>query len=321
MKTGKLTLQGTFSAASETDALVLPNGTTQQRPSGVAGMIRYNTSINAVLYYSNGIWVPSGGGIGPTGPSGGPPGPTGYTGFTGPSGGPPGPTGPTGYTGPTGSSGVMGYTGATGPTSTVAGPTGFTGATGANSITTGPTGITGPTGGNTVIVKANGTVLGPANTIDFSTNLTTTLTNGTANVVAQAGGGGGGGVQSRTTVSGTTNTINYQSVTNLTITGFKGYALYKIFVSAGAWVTVYSSVTARTADVSRPITSDPTANSGIIAEIITTTSGTQVFTPAVFGYNDEASPTTDIVMKVVNNDVSQVAKAITVTLTILQTET
>ena len=135
MKTGKLTIQGTLSAASETDALILPKGTTLERPSGVDGMIRYNTSVKVVEYYSNGVWIPSGGGVGPTGPSGGPPGPTGYTGYTGPSGGP---MGPTGYTGPTGS-GSTGYTGVTGPTSTVSGPTGYTGATGAKSITTGPT--------------------------------------------------------------------------------------------------------------------------------------------------------------------------------------
>ena len=195
MKTGKLTLQGTLSAASETDALILPKGTTLDRPSGVDGMIRYNTSVGIMEFFSNGTWVPGSGGIGPTGPSGGPPGPTGYTGFTGPSGGP---EGPTGYTGPTG------RTGPTGAPSTATGPTGRTGPTGATSITTGPTGVTGPTGENLVIVKSNGNTLGFANSLDFTTNLTTTLTNGTATIIAQGGGGTSNGATGATGPTGRT---------------------------------------------------------------------------------------------------------------------
>lgn len=311
MKTGKLTLQGTLSAASETDALILPKGATLDRPSGVDGMIRYNTSVKIVEFFSNGLWIPAGGGIGPTGPSGGPIGPTGYTGFTGPSGGP---LGPTGYTGPS----LTGPTGVTGPQSIVTGPTGRTGATGY----TGPTGpqstVTGPTGasgGNTVIVKSNGTILGYANALDFTTNLSTTLTNGTASISAS-----GGISVSRTTVSVTTPVINYQSSANVTIPGFKGYVLYKITVSAGAWVVVYTSSATRSADLSRSITTDPLPNSGVIAEIITTSAGTQIFTPGVVGYNDETPLTTAITIKVVNNDISATPTAITVTLTLVQIE-
>jgi hypothetical protein len=191
----------------------LPKGTTLERPSGVDGMLRYNTSVKVVEFFSNGVWVPSGGGIGPTGPSGGPPGPTGYTGYTGPSGGPPGPTG---YTGPTGSHGLTGYTGATGPASTLTGPTGYTGATGPISITTGPTGITGPTGQNLIIVKSNGNTLGFANSLDFTTNLTTTLTNGTATIIAQGGGGTSNGQTGPTGYTGTTGATGPRGATGYT---------------------------------------------------------------------------------------------------------
>ena len=43
-------------------------------------------------------------------------------------------------------------------------------------------------------VKNNGTLVGTATTIDFSTDLTATFSNGTATVVSTASGGGGGGV-------------------------------------------------------------------------------------------------------------------------------
>ena len=42
-------------------------------------------------------------------------------------------------------------------------------------------------------VKNNGTLVGTATTIDFSTDLTATFSNGTATVVSTASGGGGGG--------------------------------------------------------------------------------------------------------------------------------
>ena len=43
-------------------------------------------------------------------------------------------------------------------------------------------------------VKNNGTLVGTATTIDFSTDLTATFSNGTATIVSTASGGGGGGV-------------------------------------------------------------------------------------------------------------------------------
>lgn len=99
-----------------TSALKLPVGSTAQRPSNAPlasskGMIRYNTDLDTIEYFSNNNWKPLGM-TGPTGPSSvGPQGPTGApgsatntgaTGATGPSGGPPGPTGPAGTAEPAG---------------------------------------------------------------------------------------------------------------------------------------------------------------------------------------------------------------------------
>jgi hypothetical protein len=205
------------------------------------------------------------------------------TGATGAAGttGPTGETGPTGLgsTGSTGMTGERGPTGETGPTGLGAtgatGETGYTGATGATGLgDTGPTGVTGPTG--------------PA--------------------------GGGGGASSRITASVTSASLGVTASATYIITGYKGYALLSIQVDHGAWVTVYSSTAARSADASRSITTDPTPGSGVIAESITTGAATTYFSPALIGYSAEVLPTTDIPIKVYNNSGSTATIIVTVTL-------
>lgn len=46
---------------SNTNAILLPSGTTAQRPSGVNGMLRYNSTTTAVEAYANSGWTPLGG--------------------------------------------------------------------------------------------------------------------------------------------------------------------------------------------------------------------------------------------------------------------
>jgi hypothetical protein len=45
-----------------TGALELPDGTTSERPTGVAGMIRFNTQLNTFEGYKSGVWGAIGGG-------------------------------------------------------------------------------------------------------------------------------------------------------------------------------------------------------------------------------------------------------------------
>ena len=147
-------------------AIKLPAGSIANRPQGSVGLIRYNTDLNHIEYWTP--FGPSGPGwssvsamgptgpastvTGPTGPANGPTGPSGPMGLQGVPGsmgmpGIPGATGPTGVTGATGATGPTGYTGPTGATG-VTGPTGYTGYTGPTGVTgpTGPTGYTGPIG-------------------------------------------------------------------------------------------------------------------------------------------------------------------------------
>jgi hypothetical protein len=156
---------------------------------------------------------------------------------------------------------------------------------------------------------------------------------------ANAGGGGGttdvfarnqsnaafdkantGASPARTTVSATTASLASNATGNLTVTMAKGYGLYKIAVSTGAWVTVYGNIARRNADFTRSITTDPAPGSGVIAEAITTgtTANVTNFTPSVMGYNDDVSVTTNAYIKVYNN--SGTTNTVTVTVTYLPLE-
>ena len=116
----------------------------------------------------------------------------------------------------------------------------------------------------------------------------------------------------------TTASLANNATDSVTVTGFKSYALYKIQTSAAAWVRLYTTTAARTADASRLQGTDPAAGSGVIAEVITTGAQTIITAPGVFGFNDESTPTTAIATAVTN--LSGSAAAITVTLTLLQLE-
>ena len=133
-----------------------------------------------------------------------------------------------------------------------------------------------------------------------------------------AGGGGGSSLSSRTTVTGTTASIAANITANIQITGFKGYALYKIGVTNNAWVRVYTTQAARLADSTRSSGIDPSGNAGVIAEIITTGNQTISLSPAVMGYNDEATPNTTIAVAVTN--LTTGTTSFTVSLTLIQLE-
>ena len=91
-----------------------------------------------------------------------------------------------------------------------------------------------------------------------------------------------------------------------------------IQTDAAAWVTVYTSIAARTADASRTVNTDPLPGSGVIAEVVTGAATTQKITPGLLGFNDESTPTSDIYLKVENQSGS--AAAITVTLSFVALE-
>jgi len=132
--------------------------------------------------------------------------------------------------------------------------------------------------------------------------------------------GSRGAMFSRTLTTGTTVNIASGASTNISVVGFNSYALLNISVSAGSWVTVYTNTATRTSDAGRSIYLDPTPNSGVVAEIISTGSASLNFTPAVIGFTSETPPSTDIPLKIYNNTLSTGTRAITVTLTLIRLE-
>ena len=129
---------------------------------------------------------------------------------------------------------------------------------------------------------------------------------------------GGSGLSSRTDKIGTTTSIANGATSNIIITGFKGYILYKIQTSAAAWVRLYSSVQARTDDSARLEGTDPLPGAGVIAEVITTGAQTILISPGVLGFNSELVTTTEIPCAITNK--SGATATITATLTVLQIE-
>ena len=134
--------------------------------------------------------------------------------------------------------------------------------------------------------------------------------------------GGSTGLQNRVSTSATTSSIANDASDDISVTGYNSYALLKVQTDKDAWVTIYSSSSARTADASRTIDTDPDPGSGVIAEVVTDsfggTGGTQIITPAAVGFNESTSDSGTIYMKVVNQ--SGTTTAVQVTLTVLKLE-
>ena len=101
-------------------------------------------------------------------------------------------------------------------------------------------------------------------------------------------------------------------------TGFKSYMLQKVETSVASRVRLYTDSASRTADASRAEGTDPTSDSGLIAEVITTGSQAILISPGAFGFNDESTPTTTIPCRVTNK--SGGASTVEVTLQVLQLE-
>jgi hypothetical protein len=291
-------------------------------------------------------------GMGYTGSKGDPDGYTGSIGYTGSAGyvgsqGIDGAFAGMGYTGSLGYAGSRGYTGSQGNLGYAGsrGTTGFTGSQGdlgyvgsqgnqgydgsvGDQGYTGSAGYVGSQGnpGEAAAIGYTGSQ-GPAGGYTGSQgDAGYTGSIGSVGYAGSTGDTGGIGytgsqgvlISNRTTTIVYTGTINNDASANVSIDGFKGYLLYKIGTSAASWVRIYTDQAARTSDASRTITTDPSANSGLVAEVITTGNSTVRLTPGAVGFNDEATPTTSIPLAITNK--SGASANISVTLTIVKYE-
>ena len=188
--------------------------------------------------------------------------------------------------------------------------------------------VSGATGEVTINASGGGSGITVQDEGSALSTLATTLNFAGAGVVASGTGatktitiaGGGGSLASRTTKSATTASLNAAASGDLSITAFKAYNLLKIAIDHPAWVRLYVDSASRTSDASRAEGTDPAPGSGVIAEVLTSTAGASTFlmSPGVIGWNNDGTPSTTVYAKVTNKDSS--ARAITVTLTLIQTE-
>jgi hypothetical protein len=122
----------------------------------------------------------------------------------------------------------------------------------------------------------------------------------------------------RTTSAATTTSLaNGATDSAETLAIGKGCMLVRIAVSCAAWVRIYASAADQSADASRLVTTDPTAGTGVLLEVVTTGNQTIDLSPMVFVASLEGSPGTTLPITVKNNATTQ---AITVTVTLIPVE-
>ena len=109
------------------------------------------------------------------------------------------------------------------------------------------------------------------------------------------------GIEPRSTVTQTTASIADGAADDVTFssTGKAGQFI-KVTTDRAAWVTLYNTTAARTADSTRLETDDPTPGSGVLLEVITSAADTVQITPTSGYYNDESTPLSELYAKVVN---------------------
>ena len=164
-----------------------------------------------------------------------------------------------------------------------------------------------------ITVQEEGSSLSTAaTTLNFvGSNVTATGTGATKTITIT---GATNGLQARKTTTVTTASIANAASQDINFIGVgKSYGLLKIQVDKAAWVILYTSQAARTADSARLETTDPLPGSGVIAEILSTGAVVQGITPGTIGWNDEATPTTDVYAKVTNKSGSTGTVAVTLT--------
>jgi hypothetical protein len=126
------------------------------------------------------------------------------------------------------------------------------------------------------------------------------------------------GLPVRTTFSISTPSIANNTTANVAVNTYKTYVLSKVLTNAAAWVRIYTDGTSRTSDAGRSVGNDPLAGSGVVAEILNTTGTTQLITPGVIGFNNDATVNNNTYLAVTN--LSGSTQVITVTMTMLQFE-
>ncbi len=136
---------------------------------------------------------------------------------------------------------------------------------------------------------------------------------------ALGGGSSGGGLPSRETKSVITGSLINGERFNTSLVLHKSCDIQKISTDYPAYVVLYNTDAARTADDPRLYSIDPTPGKGIMAEVLTSVEFPSIaLSPVPVFVNDDATPADTAYLMVQNYD--EVPRAITVTITYTQRE-
>lgn len=127
------------------------------------------------------------------------------------------------------------------------------------------------------------------------------------------------GLGYRVNVFSTATSLGVGTTATLEISGYKTYVLSKVSTNYPSRVRIYSDSNSRTNDFYRLEGTVTSSNSGVVAEVITTSGSlTNLITPGIIGFSNELPTTTTVYLSITNKDV--VTRNILVTLTLLQLE-
>lgn len=134
--------------------------------------------------------------------------------------------------------------------------------------------------------------------------------------------GGGGGTTytapTRQSVTITTSSLATGATWTGTVALAKAYRLYSISTNRACRTRVYTDASARSADASRPVGTDPTDGAGLVLEFVSTAALlSATLSPTVDGFSGESPATSSIPVSITNNGATG---AVEVTLTFLATE-
>lgn len=134
-------------------------------------------------------------------------------------------------------------------------------------------------------------------------------------ISATGGGGGGGGtttLPSRQQVTFTTASLAAGGNGTGTVIMAPGYRLYRISCSTQARVRLYTTTAKRTADVARPIGTDPTGDHGLMLEFVAVTGVLAAdLSPLVDGFDGKTTPDGVIPYGVTNMGASSATVTVT----------
>lgn len=152
---------------------------------------------------------------------------------------------------------------------------------------------------------ADGTLLAQLTTASFAVFVTSTI---------QASG-----LSLRQTFTATTSLMSTGTFTTIDLVGYKSYMIQKIETNLPARVRFYTDSSSRNTDRFRSEATSASAYNGVIADIVTTSTGlSRTTSPGIFGFNNDTSTNSTVYMTVNNKHTT--TATITVSVTVLQLE-